>query len=783
MIDYLHDLLRPIIRFVRQRSLWSFISIGMLGMVAFLSPQERLIQLNRLVQDFTIAGQDRELSDDIVIVAIDDESIAALGRWPWRRSMHAEVLDRISMDGPKAIGLDILFTEAETTYLHDDAMLAASIQRNAPVVLPVLIHKLGNLHQVIMPMPSIAGPTAGLGQAHLKVDDDGIVRSVYLQENVNSKTWEQFGLALLNAGGDGKKLPPADSDNTAGNWTQKHLMIVPYSGAALSSRYISYIDVIRGSVPEGTFKDKYVLVGATAIGIGDQYATPSSGTHLMPGVELLANVTDALLHDVSIRAATPYQNMLLNLAFVGLAVLGFILLSPFFALLLTITLTLVLFFTTYFAAGSLGILFAPAAGILGLMIVYPLWSWHRLSTATRFLTVEFESLQQGEHIPFTAGKRPLVRDFLDRRIVALEGASRQLQSLHRFVTNSLDNLPYPTLIAGTDGLIRIANHSAARHFYLRHPDALLQQYLPALVADVISNEHETPLISDEIILHGVNIVEGEARDSEGRDLIVKCVPIMNAENLHTGWILSLVDISKLRQAERDREEAFRFITHDIRAPLSSIITLLELRRIQTSDHHEDLMRRLERYADSALALADDFMNLTRARSGEYHFDDVDLAGLLAEVVDEAWVMSQARNNRLKVTNSDEFAYAKVDRQLIKRTLMNLISNAIKFSPDNAEISCDISHRDDYWDIAISDHGKGIAPELLATLFRPFNRLHAKSHPEIPGTGLGLAFVHAVAKRHGGRIDVESAPGKGSTFHLLLLRVSVDDEMKLESNGL
>lgn len=166
MIDYLHDLLRTIIQFVRQRSLWSFISIGMLGMVAFLSPQERLIQLNRLVQDFTIAGQDRELSDDIVIVAIDDESIAALGRWPWRRSMHAEVLDRISMDGPKAIGLDILFTEAETTYLHDDAMLAASIQRNAPVVLPVLIHKLGNLHQVIMPMPSIAGPTE-IGRAHV----------------------------------------------------------------------------------------------------------------------------------------------------------------------------------------------------------------------------------------------------------------------------------------------------------------------------------------------------------------------------------------------------------------------------------------------------------------------------------------------------------------------------------------------------------------------------------------------------------------------------------------
>ncbi|MDP2248690.1 MAG: CHASE2 domain-containing protein, partial [Nitrosomonadales bacterium] len=430
-------------------------------------------------------------------------------------------------------------------------------------------------------------------------------------------------------------------------------ILIPYSGPAKSFEYISYIDVIRGNIPaKDTFKNKYVLIGATAIGIGDQYATPASGkTHLMPGVEILANVTDALLHDISIRAATNYQNAILNLLFVGIALIGFVLLSPFFALLLTTGLALALLLTTYFAAGLTGILFAPAAGVLGLMIIYPLWSWHRLSTAARFLAYEFESFQKNEAIPFTANKRPLVRDFLDRRIVAVEAASQQLQSLHKFIINSLDNLPYPTLISGVDGFIRIANHSAARHFHVPNAAALVSQYLPALVADIVSNELETRMIAEADILVGSVTVEGEAKDSENRDLIVKCVPIMNAENLHTGWILSVVDISKLRQAERDREEAFRFIAHDIRAPLSSIITLLELRRIQNIEHHEDLMQRLERYADNALAMADGFMNLSRAKSGEYRFDDIDLASLLAEVVDEAWASSQKRNIHIETTTT------------------------------------------------------------------------------------------------------------------------------------
>lgn len=774
--------LQSIIHFVSQRSLWSVISIGIVVAVALLSPQERLTQLNRLVQDFAIASHERAVEGDVVIVAIDDESIAQLGRWPWRRTLHAELLDRISADQPKVIGLDVLFTEAEQTYVHDDAMLAAAIKRSAPVVLPVFVQSQGSYSHVITPLPAIASGAKALGQAHIKVDDDGVVRSIYLWDKLDGVSWDHFSVAMLKAAGQPLQIPDlttldiknSDHQNlskTHENWIHQHPMIVPFSGGSGHFERISYLDVIQGIAPTDTFKDKYVLVGATAAGIADQYATPTSGkSYLMPGVEILANIMDGLLHHIRIEAASPLQNVLLNLAFVAAALIGFVLLRPFSALLLTILLAISLLAVSYFSVGMVGILFSPAAGILGLIFIYPLWSWHRLSTAARYLTAEFESLQQEKSLFFAPNKKPLVKDFLDRRISALEGATRQLQILHRFVTDSINNLPYPTLICGVDGVIRIANLAATQHFKVASTQELVNQFMPSLIADVLSNQHHLPMITQASLGDHYMPLEGEAKDSLGRELIVKCVPIFNPDNLHAGWILTLVDVSKMRLAERDREEAFRFITHDIRSPLSSIISVLELSRLEPQKNqqsHESLMQRLERHAENALLLADNFVNLARAKSGEYHFESLDLCGLLSEVVDEAWSMAHRHSIKIEMVTDEDNAYAMVDRNMFKRALTNLLSNAIKFSAANSQIICSVSNKSGYWDIATTDHGAGIPPEVQMNLFQPFNRLHAQSHPEIEGTGLGLAFVYSVAQRHNGKVEVESKLNEGSTFHLLI----------------
>lgn len=727
----------------------------LLAAVAYLSPQGRLGELNRMVQDFALNATHRPLPGDIVIVAIDNPSIEALGRWPWRRAYHAELLDRIGEAQPQAIGLDVLFSEPDRNHPLDDALLAASIARNAPVILPMFIQDAGATTRIIGPEPALVDSRDHLGHAHINVDEDGVVRSIHRAYEAEGRSWPQFALAVEAAGKPAGRIEPAGGD-----------MIIPYAGGSGHFPRLSYVDVIRGQVPPAAFRDKIVLVGVTAEGIADKYATPATGEQrLMPGVEILANVIDSVRHGIAVTAAAPWHNRLLNLGAMACALAGFMLLRPFTALCLTVLLACTLVACTFIAVDRLGLLLNPAAGMLGLLALYLLWSWYRLDTATRYLAAEFESLQRQGMPLFTETHAPLFKDFLDRRIAALEGASRQLKLLHQFVTDAVDTIPYPVLIADRDGVIRMANAAAAAHFRLTTPGELVGRSVLGFVDDLLSSTGQA-VFPDAEIFESAQGVQAEARDRRGRELIVKSLPIRDADHTQSGWIISLVDISNLREAERAREEAFRFIAHDMRAPLSSVISILEMQRMERSADHA-LLDRIDHCVSTALALADDVLNLSRAKSGDYRLEPLNLSDVLTEAVNESWSMANLKNISLVSLSAETQACALLDRHMLKRALLNLFSNAIKFSTPGAIVLCNLTQQQGQWDIAIEDYGPGIAPESLDMLFRPFARLHAKSHPEIRGTGLGLAFVHAVVERHWGSLYVESTLNKGSTFHVLL----------------
>jgi CHASE2 domain-containing sensor protein/signal transduction histidine kinase len=730
----------------------------LLAAVAYLSPHGRLSEINRLIQDFAMSAEHRPLHGDIVIVAIDNPSIEALGRWPWRRAYHAELLDRIGQAKPKAIGLDILFSEPDRDHPLDDALLAASLARNGPVVLPMFIQDVGGMKRVVGPNPALIKNQVNLGHAHIDVDDDGVVRRIHGSYEAGGKTWPQFALAVEAVAE--KQVPSSASAPTAAD------VIIPYAGGPGYFPRVSYVDVIRGTVPPAVFRNKNILIGVTAEGIADKYATPALGEQrLMPGVEILANVVDSMKRGITVDVAMPVQNMLLNLGAIVCALAGFMLLRPFTALCLTLLLACTLFAATYVAVGQLGLLFNPAAGILGLLALYLLWSWYRLDTAARYLAAELESLQQQGMPLFTETDAPLFKDFLDRRIAAVEGASHQLKLLHRFVIDAVDTIPYPVLTAGKDGSISLANAAAARHFDLAEQAELIGRPALEFLDDLISTAG-IAVFHDVKIFASSQAIQTEARDRRGRELIVKSLPIFNSEHVHIGWIISLVDISEMRQAERAREEAFRFIAHDMRAPLSSIISILEIQRMESSADHA-LLDRIDHCVSGALVLADDVLNLSRAESGDYHLEQLNLSDILAEAINESWSRASLKNINIQVSSAETQAYALLDRHMLKRALLNLLSNAIKFSPSDALVICRLAQNHDDWEIAIEDFGPGIAPELQALLFRPFTRLHTQSHPEIPGTGLGLAFVHAVITRHGGNISVKSAAGAGSTFRIRL----------------
>jgi signal transduction histidine kinase len=109
----------------------------------------------------------------------------------------------------------------------------------------------------------------------------------------------------------------------------------------------------------------------------------------------------------------------------------------------------------------------------------------------------------------------------------------------------------------------------------------------------------------------------------------------------------------------------------------------------------------------------------------------------------------------------------IDRDLVARAITNLLGNALKFSPAGSSVRCAIEPLPLEWAVLVQDQGPGIDEELRAHLFEPFARGRAGFHVE--GAGLGLAFVKTVAQRHGGKVVLESAPGQGSAFRLILPR--------------
>lgn len=763
----------------QQRRLeWSLLSIALLGLVAWLSTADSLSRVNHLVQDAGLRLISRPAHPDIVIVAIDDPSIAAIGRWPWRRALHAELIARVSAQQPRAIGMDVLFNEEDLDYPGDDVLLADAMQRSGRVVLPVLRRGHGPAADTAdLPWPAFADAAARLGHVHVVPDNDGVVRSLYLQEGPAAAPWPHFSMALQCVADPAlahcaaPRAGPGNAEPTRmaapGPWQRADRTLIAYAGGPGHFTTYSYIAVLRGQVPADAFRGKYVLVGAAAAGLGDMFATPmSQQSRLMPGVEVVAQVLDGRLSGVRIQPAAPALNTLFNLAPVAGALLALLLVGPFIALLTSAGLGVATLLLSVALPWWVGLQFAPAAALTGLVLAYPLWSWRRLSAAAHFLRLEMERLQRDGLSMRLQPRTGDSGDFLEKRINAVERASRQLRDLHHFVSESLQQLPSPTIVCDPQGRILLTNVAARRHVGGDPLVPLQGQSVVDLLHDLVQTGTGQPLITQDKLLNQCMPEQSEGSDAQGRSLLVQCRPFTDLAK--AGWLMTLVDLTEMRRAQLQRDQAMNFISHDIRTPNASILTLLEMQRAYPGRMPGDeLMLRIERYARASLGMAENFVKLASAETQEYRMAPLDLVAALAETVDDIWALARDRGVEVTIAAAPETAPAVGDRAMLCRALANVLHNAVKFSPEEGVVQCSIVQRGRHWVVSVRDEGPGIAPELQGQLFAPFRRLHDRSHPAIGGVGLGLALVHTVIQRHGGTLEVDSDAGRGAEFRLVL----------------
>ncbi|TMC51130.1 MAG: PAS domain S-box protein [Chloroflexi bacterium] len=235
---------------------------------------------------------------------------------------------------------------------------------------------------------------------------------------------------------------------------------------------------------------------------------------------------------------------------------------------------------------------------------------------------------------------------------------------------------------------------------------------------------------------------------------------------------------QLRELDRLKTDFVAIVAHDLRSPLSVIAgyadLLLGSADRLSEERKQECLERIFRGTLMLSALVDDVLEVARIESGriDFNFAPVDVAALVTAAAGH--LGNAVNSGRVDVDARPDVPLALADEQRLSQVLLNLLSNALKFSPDGSPVEVGIRRDGPDVRIQVQDHGPGIEPEDQPKLFQRFTRLRRATEDGIPGTGLGLYISKSFVEAHHGRIWVESTPGLGATFIVTIPSASEGD---------
>jgi signal transduction histidine kinase/ActR/RegA family two-component response regulator len=229
---------------------------------------------------------------------------------------------------------------------------------------------------------------------------------------------------------------------------------------------------------------------------------------------------------------------------------------------------------------------------------------------------------------------------------------------------------------------------------------------------------------------------------------------------------------ELEGANQAKNEFLSRMSHELRTPLAAIMGFSELLALADLDEKKrEWTGTILRAGNHLLQLVDEVLDISRIEAGQLSLslEPVEIRSLLEDAIELIQPMADGRGVVLRAPEmSNRSGYVRADSQRLKQVLINLLSNAVKYNREGGEVRVSVEAAgSDRMRIAVVDTGRGIAPDSLAKLFTPFERLDCG--PDVQGTGLGLAVSRSLVSAMGGSIEVESKAGEGSTFTVDLAR--------------
>jgi len=236
------------------------------------------------------------------------------------------------------------------------------------------------------------------------------------------------------------------------------------------------------------------------------------------------------------------------------------------------------------------------------------------------------------------------------------------------------------------------------------------------------------------------------------------------------WLMTRRTLAPVQHIHEQQKQFVSDVAHELRTPLSIMSGELEvaLKKERTSEDYRQVLNSSKQETDRLIELSENLLFLARADQGRQtmEFENVDITDLIGSIIASLQGESTKKEIAVHFEPEEEPTFARGQPAMLRRLFLNLIDNAIRYTPSQGEIWTSLATGKQYTEVKIRDTGVGMAPEEQEKIFNRFYRVDA-SRSRTKGYGLGLAICRSIVELHHGRITVRSALGKGSTFTVTL----------------
>jgi signal transduction histidine kinase/CHASE2 domain-containing sensor protein len=716
-----------------------------------------LTSIDYALQDMRSKIDGRPATGEVILVDIDTRSLRAIDVWPWPRSIHGALVDRLVADGAMRIAFDIDFS-SRSSEIEDQSFAEALARSEGHVVLAALqqvTQTQDGTEALVFNAPiEILREHATLGLVNVFPGTDSFIRQYRAGAMIGDVFTSSLPFALAGRF--------ADSPST---------ITIDYSIRPTTIPRVSFVDVLAGNVPPGIFDGKAVVVGATALELGDQFAAPVYGVIDGPILQAMAYETIAQDRDI-----VPVGNLPALLSIMALAILWMFISRR------------------HWGIRAVAVLVFVATGQVAGLLAFHESAW-ALETAGGTGAVlccfAFELVKDIE--------RQAMLIFQQRLVLG-----RNSKMLDRVISDSFDGI----VITDEEGQIEVFNAAAsaisgigkqdAKNF---HIDEIIRGASQPVRESIEANDGSPgPLLIAPLELELMTADDARARVPVEISVSRSSVPEAANRRRRTTrerpiYTYTFRDITNRKRAEADliaakesaesanraKTEFLANMSHELRTPLNAVIGFSELMKDEAFGPmaNEDYLEYSGVIHDSGnhlLSVINDILDISRIETGSFEldeepFDFADALGACVRIA-QGWQLKQPR--RLSVDMPEGLPWLIGDQRLVRQVALNLMSNSFKFTEDDTGMVTlrGFTRDDGALVIEVADNGIGIPEDAIPRLTEAFFQVDGTLARTHDGTGLGLSLVKTFVEAHEGALDISSTVGVGTRIQVTFPKARV-----------